>query len=369
MQIGRDVVFVFGAGASYADGAPLQADILPIIMSNEFPDIQQSPTGQIVTEFIAENFAWDARAKIYPTLETVFGFLDYFISQDEHLSARYSHARIRVIKEGLIKLIHYVISEKSHRQGTTYRSFWEAVFRYNPNIAILTLNYDTLLEDAYSSLCPGGAVNIDYGIHLMNYDLNEEKRPPNRISPAAMKILKGHGSLNWKYCHCCKQVLLTPRDTKINLYAGHTGEGRCVSNKYRCPVDASEFETLIIPPSHIKKISHPVISQILGEAMREIRSCRKVVFVGYSFPDADVHFKALFKKSLSPHQQVIVVNNSKSRTLKYNYLALSNHVRFIKLSFADFLMDRSLVQEILTTTGSPNAPAPVSMPLYHPVHT
>jgi hypothetical protein len=25
----RDVLFIFGAGASYADGAPLQADLLP----------------------------------------------------------------------------------------------------------------------------------------------------------------------------------------------------------------------------------------------------------------------------------------------------------------------------------------------------
>jgi len=348
----RDVVFVFGAGASYADGAPLQADILPIIMSNELSDIQKSKTGQTVTEFIADNFAWDVQSQIYPTLETVFGFLDYFISQDEHLSARYPNAQIRAIKEGLIKLIHYVISVKSNRQGTTYRSFWEAVSRYNPNIAILTLNYDTLLEDALSSLCPGAGY-INYGIHLMNYDLPKKKQSSNWYhNPAAIKVMKGHGSLNWKYCHCCKQVLLTPRDTKIDLFDEHTGAEAGKSDKYFCPVDASEFETLIIPPSHIKKISHPVISQILSEAMREIRSCKKVVFVGYSFPDADVHFKALFKKSLSRDQQVIVVNNSKSKTLKYNYLALTSKVQFIKLSFADFLTSQPLVKKILTGADS-----------------
>lgn len=164
--------------------------------------------------------------------------------------------------------------------------------------------------------------------------------------------MKGHGSLNWKYCHCCKQVLLTPRDTKIDLFEEHNGEDPGSSAKYYCPIDASEFETLIIPPSHIKKISHLVISQILSEAMREIRSCKKVLFVGYSFPDADVHFKALFKKSLSRGQQVIVINNTKSKTLKYNYLALTSNVQFIKLSFADFLGNQCLVKEILTGTGS-----------------
>ncbi len=345
---GRDVIFVFGAGASYADGAPLQKDILPLIMSGELLDIRNSKTGQSVTEFIADNFAWDNQVPIYPTLETVFGFLDYFISQDEHLSAQYSNARIRAIKEGLIKLIHYVISVKSNEQGRTYRAFWEAVYRYNPNIAILTLNYDTLLEDAFSMVHDGKS-NIDYALHLMNYDFAETKQPEYyRDKQAAMKIMKGHGSLNWKYCHCCKQVLLTPRDTRIDLFDTHNGDDTGDSAKHYCPVDASEFETLIIPPSHIKKISHPVISQILSEAMREIRSCKKVVFVGYSFPDADVHFKALFKKSLFRGQEVIVINNSKSKTLKYNYLALTNNVLFIKLSFADFLSNDSLVKDILT---------------------
>jgi NAD-dependent SIR2 family protein deacetylase len=348
----RDVVFVFGAGASYADGAPLQKDILPIIMSGDLQDIRNSKTGQSVTEFIADNFAWDEQTQIYPTLETVFGFLDYFISQDEHLSAKYPNARIRTIKEGLIKLIHYVISVKSNEQGKTYRAFWKAVFRHNPNIAILTLNYDTLLEDAFS-IINAGPGSVDYCLHLMNYDLGEKKQLEYcYLNPTAIKIMKGHGSLNWKYCHCCKQVLLTPRDTKIDLFEEQKEEdsGNCA--KHYCPVDYSEIETLIIPPSHIKKISHPVLSQILSAATREIRSCKKVVFVGYSFPDADVHFKALFKKSLSSGQQVIVVNNSKSKTLKYNYLALTDNVQFIKLSFADFLKNESLVKEILMGTSS-----------------
>ena len=347
-----DVFFVFGAGASYADGAPLQADILPIIMSDELPDIRKSKTGQSVTEFIEDNFAWDERAQIFPTLETIFGFLDYFISQDEHLSAKYPNARIRTIKEGLIKLIHYVISVKSNGQGRTYRAFWESICRYKPAISILTLNYDTLLEDAFSMI-NAGRCSINYCLHFLNHDLagKRQKKYP-RSKPNAIKILKGHGSLNWKYCRCCKQVLLTPRDSRVDLLEEHNIQGPGSLSKYFCPLDSSEFETLIIPPSHIKKISHPVISQILNEAIREIRACQRVVFVGYSFPDADVHFKALFKKSLSYGQQVIVINNSKSKTLKYNYLALTDNVQFIKLSFADFLASESLVKDILTGTGS-----------------
>ncbi|HBX23655.1 MAG TPA: hypothetical protein DEF34_08515 [Desulfotomaculum sp.] len=357
MGVRRDVVFVFGAGASYADGAPLQDEILPIILSGKLKDIEASETGTSVCQFIKDNFAWDNQAGVYPTLESVFGFLDYFINQDEHLSAGYPNGKIHALKEGLIKLIHYVISERSNRQAMIYKSFWETVCLHNTSLSILTLNYDTLLEEALKSV--HAEAHIDYCIHLMNYDLREDTAwvNPGELralvdgnKPVVVRIMKGHGSLNWKYCNCCNQVLLTPWDTKIDLYSGafiKDCEHTAGASKYSCPVDGSEFETLIIPPSHIKRISHPVVSQILNASLRAIRACRKVIFVGYSFPDADVHFKALFKKALINNQEVYVVNRTIDQKLKLNYTSLSRGVNFIESPFADFIKDDPLVQQVL----------------------
>jgi len=355
----RDVVFVFGAGASYADGAPLQAEILPIILSGASEDIKKSATGKAVRKFIEDNFAWDDKAKIYPTLESVFGFLDYFINQGEHLSAAYPNMEISAIKERLIKLIHFVISEKANPQAIIYRSFWEVLLRHHRNVSILTLNYDTLLEEAFRVVCPE-SYYIDYFIHFMNYDLRHEMtwvNPQEHLSKfnggahGVIKIMKAHGSLNWKYCHCCNQVLLTPWESKVDLSNGgvaqNYGHAAAGSGRYCCPIDGSAFETLIIPPSHVKRISHPVISQILNESLREVRSCKKIVFVGYSFPDADVHFKALFRKGLLNGQQIYVVNRTIEEKLRINYLALSKGVNFIESSFEDFINNGFLAQQIL----------------------
>ena len=41
----------------------------------------------------------------FPKLEAVFGFLDYFIQQNESLNSSYNHTTIREIKENLIKAI------------------------------------------------------------------------------------------------------------------------------------------------------------------------------------------------------------------------------------------------------------------------
>ncbi len=329
----------------------MQDEILPIILSGELKDIAASVTGKNVCEFIKANFTWDRQAGVYPTLESVFGFLDYFINQDEHLSARYPNIEIHALKEGLIKLIHHVISKKSNRRAMVYRSFWEAVLRNNRPVAVLTLNYDTLLEEAFKYVYPEDA-SINYCINLMNYDLPDadinrfKYEGPQHLQddggkPVSVKIMKGHGSLNWKYCNCCNQVLLTPWDTNTDLFdeaivqeQEHTAPGH---GKYRCPVDGSVFKTLIIPPSHIKQISHPIISLILNESLRVIRRCKKVVFVGYSFPDADVHFKALFKKSLINDQQIFIVNRTVSKKLALNYTSLSGTLKFVELPFADFI--------------------------------
>jgi len=73
----RDVVFVLGAGASHPDGVPLQKHILPMILHDE--EIAESEIGKSVINFIKDNFKFSSEHNLYPDLESVFGFIDYFI--------------------------------------------------------------------------------------------------------------------------------------------------------------------------------------------------------------------------------------------------------------------------------------------------
>ena len=359
----RDVLFVLGAGASHPDGVPLQHDILPMIMSDEVKTISTSVIGKQVRDFICENFSIHEGVGGFPKLEAVFGFLDYFIQQNESLSSKYSNETIREIKENFIKIIHYIVDLRTDKRSKTYHLFWDAVTRYNRNISIVTLNYDTLLEQAFDFLFKKHGY-IDYSIHLMNYDkLMELKefnfwinpREPISIQPGEdpvpIKIIKLHGSLNWKYCNCCNHTLLTPWDRKIDLnrgkLIGHTFPDE-KQYDYYCPIDRTEFQTLILPPSYIKSLNNPIITQLFGEASREIRMCRKIVFIGYSLSDADVHIKALFKKHLKEGTAITVVNTKHSTDLRQQYHALSDDVTFIQCSFENLVGDDSSMRRLLT---------------------
>lgn len=354
----RDVVFVLGAGASHPDGVPLQRHLLPMILSGDYPEINNSEIGKKVIEFINDNFTYDPQNHFFPQFEAVFGFLDYFILENESLSAKYTHSDMVTIKEYLIKLIHYVVDIRTDKKSDVYGKFWERITKLNKNFSIITLNYDTLLEQAFDPLFKKVGY-IDYCTHLMNYVQRPElknynfwvnPREPVMVEygddPASFKIIKLHGSLNWKYCNCCNQLLLTPWDRKIDLNKGKLLGYTYPDLKeyeYQCPLDGTDFETLIMPPSFIKSLRVPVISQLFSEASREIRSTKKVVFVGYSLSNADVHIKALFKKHLDDNVEVIVINTMREESLRAKYKTLSSNIKFLKRSFQELVEDEELM--------------------------
>jgi NAD-dependent SIR2 family protein deacetylase len=244
-----------------------------------------------------------------------------------------------------------------------YHLFWKAIQRNNSNISIVTLNYDTLLEQAFEFLFKNHGY-IDYCIPLMNYEPIPElqnfnfwinPREPVSINPdenpIPFKIIKVHGSLNWKYCNCCNQTLLTPWDRTIDLkrgkFLGYTYPEK-KEYEFVCPIDGTDFSTLIMPPTYLKTIHHPIISQLMNEAGREIRATRKIVFIGYSLSSSDVHIKALFKKRISPEVEIIVVNPKQKESLELNYKSLTKNVRFIYSSFEEFLNDENQIDSLFS---------------------
>lgn len=364
----RDVVFIFGAGASYADGAPLQKNILPLILETDDEQIRASLIFKILRQFMKDNFVWDVEQDYFPSLEEVFGFLDYFIQKGESLNRKYSLWAIVEIKEALIKLTHYIISSSTTSMGRLYRLFWESVYRYNTNISTITVNYDTYLEDAFFHMFPRN-MYLDYCINLSNYDYCDEidsknwwvnPREPvlslNTLEPIAIKIIKIHGSLNWKYCNCCNQVLLTPLDKNVDLGIGDScWEEKLEDNSddicaglsgLRCSRDGNKFQTMLVPPSHLKNLAHPVNSRLFIEFAEEVRRAKKVVFIGYSLPEADVHMKAILSKSLRPQTELFVVDINTTKTFQYRFKALSEKVTFITSSFADILADETRLKDI-----------------------
>ncbi len=64
--------------------------------------------------------------------------------------------------------------------------------------------------------------------------------------------------------------------------------------------------------------------------------------------EADVHIKALFKKHLGKHVDIVVVNIKDLNELRQTYAALSRNVSFLKCSFEEMVNDDRLMDRLLS---------------------
>lgn len=346
-------VFIFGAGASYADGVPLQADILPRIIKDEDPQLKLSDTAKRLRKFLTENFAHGEQA---PSLEEVFGFIEFFIKNELSLSKQWGVTELLGIKADLTKVIHYLISKNTGESGL-FRVFWKKIQDINPEIGIITTNYDTLIDEAFDAIYPKSL--IDYCLDFVNFRHPEAgipfdwwidpKKPTRRFVESRstrIKLIKLHGSLNWKYCSCCGQVALTPWQHQYNLKLD-TFKSFIDTQITECPFDGNRLSSLLQMPTHLKSNQNFIFSKLYDEASYLVGNAKQLVFVGYSFPEADVHIRALVRRCFSEDGRIVVINKSRAKDLRHRYDGLAKNVDYHEYTFEKFVKSR-MFDELLS---------------------
>jgi hypothetical protein len=74
---------------------------------------------------------------------------------------------------------------------------------------------------------------------------------------------------------------------------------------------------IVIPPSYFKVLSNLYLQEVWNAAEKVLCNSDMWVFCGYSFPDADMHFKYLLKR--------VQVNSSRPRKVPvFNWYDLKN---------------------------------------------
>jgi NAD-dependent SIR2 family protein deacetylase len=349
----RAALLILGAGASHADGLPLQRDLLPFILTTEDQELAGSASGAQVRDFVTTWFSISPETEAFPTLEEVFGFIDVAIVHSVDLSATWTVEALGHVRRSLEQCIHFAIHHLREGYGHNYAAMWQTLDQANHNVSIVTLNYDSSMEEAFDPLFPNSL--IDYCLPFMNYEAPPgvdafdwwvNPRDPSDYQAQgaqAYKILKLHGSLNWRYCRSCRGVLLTPWNTEIDLAHGHFSKieygapAPVITEKpLTCPYCQTSFEGLVLPPSYVKNLSHPVVSALTTEAVREAQIADRAIFIGYSFPSADVHVKALLARCIRT-TSVKVIDPWLSNETKARYASVSDDVEFIEAGFEDVI--------------------------------
>ena len=151
----------------------------------------------------------------------------------------------------------------------------------------VSLNYDIIIDNVI------GQASIQVGEHRIPDYAVTFTPPPHRGGtpfPRASLLLKLHGSLNWLFCPRCNSLSLFPHHKVAADLPG--GPWR-----FRCQACHGLQVSIIIPPTFYKVMSNFYLQQIWKRAEGELMKADRIVFCGYSFPDADMHVKYLLKRA------------------------------------------------------------------------
>ncbi len=342
-----------GAGASKAEGAPLQGDLFREYFSSDLfrgsPDAMDRELATFFHEmFLIDVDHGDMTRITFPTFEEVLGLTDLAILRKEafrHFDIENRAAnsgRLRFIAQYLVFLVARLLDAKLRDHATVHRQLVTGLRRANRlrDTVFVSTNYDILIDNALTEERAHGT-DLDYGVEFRNFErANDWERPS---LDRRVQLFKPHGSLNWLFCPTCNELEITPKEKGVvTRLISDFAHATCLS----C---GSVYAPLIVPPTFYKDMNNVFLSTIWNRTDIALRKVRHVVFCGYSFPDADIHIKYLLKRAQTNRDDLLkftALNSypgkdpKEADQEKYRYERfLGQSVDYRALSFQEFAAD------------------------------
>ncbi len=339
-----------GAGASKAEGAPLQGELFhEYFTSPGFKD-SKKPMDQELREFFLHMFKIDVKQDdtstiVFPTFEEVLALIDLAILRKEAFrnfeieNRAENSGRLRLIGQYLVFLVAKVLHEKLQGNSNIHRELVQVLHKKKVlrDIVFVSTNYDILIDNALTELYKEN-IDLDYGVEFSNFNHKYDWRRPRRNK--RVELFKPHGSLNWLFCPTCNELKITPKEKGVvtHLISKHFDT--------MCPECRSVYIPLIVPPTFYKDLNNVFLSTIWNRTDIALRKVDHIIFCGYSFPDSDIHIKYLLKRAQTNRTvplKFTVINHfsKKPKTVckdeKNRYMRfLGSSVNYTNKSFEDF---------------------------------
>jgi len=317
-------VYILGAGFSKEIGLPLQDDFLLLAKEVYFRNPAKYKHFKNVFDY-QDKLSKMRQFLSYPllNLEHLFNIMemDIFYSKSEETAN---------IKKDFVKLISDVLMEQTpspfyHNKAgnlTTvnlYKNYLQFLrifikddeYKVVPhNDTIISFNYDLVIEATAT---------------LYNYNRSERKESrredgeylklntifgkENLISEPICNFFFNHG--NPAFCH--NVHIFSQEERAIKLLKLHG------SINWK---SASSGETFIVPPTWNK--SDPEVRKLWDLAYHELIGAKRIIIIGYSFPETDIYVKSLLALALNENkilQNIYFVNPDTEQT-KHTCLSL-----------------------------------------------
>lgn len=205
----------------------------------------------------------------------------------------------------------HIVEESSKRSNGNYRKI--------DNVSVISLNWDILLDNAIKNrihLNYEGRAVVDYCCYISSFDEFDKSIIPGLemlgLGGFNVKLLKLHGSLNWLQCPKCHRLYIKFHE-KIGI--GVTENCRHCDLLYG-ELISQKLSTNLIMPTMLKDLSNPQYKIIWQNAGIEIAEAKKIIFIGYSLPQADFEMRQLLSRMVRDEAEIEVVDFGESENDK-----------------------------------------------------
>lgn len=315
--MGKYAIFL-GAGASASCGAPTQNNLLKEYFLNRrrkrfhYENELERELATFFKFIFGIDVDHDDLNRVdFPTFEEALGILDIAVSKNEAFkefeegSRTYNQEnRVLFCREYLVFLMASILHDKLFHVQNNHRTLINNLETYGllKDCIFISTNYDLLIDNAITK-STNMHYSPDYGFKFDDFGFLPDKEQ--------IKLFKLHGSLNWLYCPTCNSFTYTGNKKGVIELVRPSNPRRVLCNKCE-----SLLKAIIIPPTYFKQFSNYFISSVWFHAEKELRDVDKIIFCGYSFPDADLHVKYMLKRIETyreRHLDIIVFNNHENK--------------------------------------------------------
>lgn len=294
-----DIVLILGAGASRSMGTPLMGDFFNIAARLSSHASIKDHYSRVLPVLIELQRA-ALKSSLAPTnLEEVWVAME--LARLAGRLGQLGSEQVELAEQSFLTLIEQVIEQSGKVSlGSTvdnHRVPWPSGFYEKlasvladrilansrngatfPSVAIITFNYDVLLDAALAARY----VRYDYGWS-------------HSIASESVPLLKVHGSLNWFALSDAD----APTDSVLDFAQAFDASGgfkpiRCRDCFLSSQPSKTDYRTVIVAPSDSKLQGRRRLTTVWKHAAEHLSRARAIVTVGYSLPSSDAFFRPFF---------------------------------------------------------------------------
>jgi hypothetical protein len=322
----QKTVVVMGAGASLSQAThfrPKKSRKHPPLDGNFFSKCESLKKGK--KDVVDTDSLWNSfkrELEVVGGFPSTFGNINYSMEQffaDVYFEAFGNKSKEAfAIYKKLLRLYVGVISEttdwivNNNKRGILEKIL-SSLASSSENLEVITFNHDLILESVAEKISKnrGWSLSDLYGQNEFEHLVPLDDVPMFQKGDGASSkeppfhLLKLHGSLNWV-------VRTQQEEPSISALFPDEGKKLFLFNKksfYKGEYFQSQENKgrknwplwpLIVPPIYDKQkiIGQGLIDKVWEKAFSEVSSANKLVFIGYSFPDADVWATQMFRRAL-----------------------------------------------------------------------